>query len=409
MLILLIMVILVGLGEKMGERFLPLYIISIGGGTFAVSFLNGTDNLLSALYSFPGGYLSDKIGYKRALLVFNGIAMIGYTIVIAIPTWWAVLIGAFFFISWTAISLPAVMSMISNIVSKDKRVMGVSAHSLVRRIPMALGPIIGGAIITALGITLGIKIAFITALGLAAVASILQWFFVKEPPKQEKEPLKLIKAIKSIQPELGILLTADILIRFCEQIPYAFLAIWVIDVNGAINGVTEVKFGYLTAIEMATALLVYIPVAFLSDKFSKKPFVVITFVFFTIFPIVLYYTAASFKLLIIAFIVRGLKEFGEPTRKALILDLSQEEYKASTFGVYYLIRDVIVSIAAYSSALLWNADPAVNFFVAAGFGALGTIFFAIFGKNKLREKPIIPKIETEPFTEDDLNPEKINQ
>ena len=33
----------------------------------------------------------------------------------------------------------------------------------------------------------------------------------------------------------------------------------------------------------------------------------------------------SFETLIPAFILRGLKEFGEPTRKALILDLSPEE------------------------------------------------------------------------------------
>ncbi|MFW9923974.1 MAG: MFS transporter, partial [Candidatus Thorarchaeota archaeon] len=344
------------------------------------------------------------IGYKRALLVFNGIAMIGYTIVILVPRWWAVLIGAVFFISWTAISLPAVMSMISNIVAKDKRVMGVSVHSLVRRIPMALGPIIGGAIIGVLGLTLGMKVAFITALGLAGVASILQWFFVKEPPKNAKEPLKLFQAFKTIKPELGILLSADILVRFCEQIPYAFLAIWVVD----INGISELQFGYLTAIEMVTALLIYIPIAFLSDKFTKKPFVVITFFFFTIFPIVLYYTR-TFELLIIAFIIRGLKEFGEPTRKALILDLSHEEYKASSFGVYYLIRDVIVSIAAYSSALLWNVNPAVNFFVAAGFGAIGTIFFAIFGKNKIKEITIIAKDEIDHLDNAELNLEKIDQ
>ncbi|HUT82472.1 MAG TPA: MFS transporter [Candidatus Bathyarchaeia archaeon] len=402
MIVLLVMVVLVGMGEKMGERFLPLYIIAAGGGTFAVSFLNGMDNLLSALYSFPGGYLSDKIGYKRALLVFNGIAMIGYTIVIIIPTWWAVLLGAVFFISWTAISLPAIMSMISNIVGKDKRVMGVSAHSLVRRIPMALGPIVGGAIIGALGIAFGIKIAFITALGLAVIASLLQIFFVKEPPKENKEPLKLIKAVKTIKPELGILLGADILVRFAEQIPYAFLAIWVVD----FNGISELQFGYLTAIEMATALLIYIPVAYFSDKFSKKPFVVITFFFFTLFPLVVYFTR-TFPLLIIAFIIRGLKEFGEPTRKALILDLSPEDYKASTFGVYYLIRDVIVSIAAFSSALLWNVDPSVNFFVAAGFGFLGTVLFAIFGKDKIKLRP--PKgeeIEPEVFMDSDLNIEK---
>jgi len=36
----------------------------------------------------------------------------------------------------------------------------------------------------------------------------------------------------------------------------------------------------------------------------------------------------------VAFIVRGLKEFGEPTREALIMDLAPEEAKARTFGTY---------------------------------------------------------------------------
>ena len=41
MLVLLTMVILVGLGEKMAERFLPLYLVALGGGAFSVGLLNG--------------------------------------------------------------------------------------------------------------------------------------------------------------------------------------------------------------------------------------------------------------------------------------------------------------------------------------------------------------------------------
>jgi len=74
---LLCMVILVGMGERMAERFLPIYLIALGGGALSIGLLNGLDNLLSALYSFPGGYLSDRIGTKRALLVFNIVAMFG--------------------------------------------------------------------------------------------------------------------------------------------------------------------------------------------------------------------------------------------------------------------------------------------------------------------------------------------
>ena len=50
---------------------------------------------------------------------------------------------------------------------------------------------------------------------------------------------------------------------------------------------------------------------------------------------------------------------------------------AFLIGAYYLVRDVIVSIAALSSAILWNISPATNFTVAAVCGALGTILFAL--------------------------------
>ena len=110
----LLMVILVGMGERMAERFLPIYLIALGGGPIVIGLLNGLDNLLSALYAFPGGYLSDRLGFKKALLVFNLFAMLGYLLVILIPAWPAVLVGAIFFLSWSAISLPATISLVVN-------------------------------------------------------------------------------------------------------------------------------------------------------------------------------------------------------------------------------------------------------------------------------------------------------
>ncbi len=56
----LLMGIFVGLGERMAERFLPLYLIALGGTPILVGLLNGLDNLLSALYSYPGGWLAEK-------------------------------------------------------------------------------------------------------------------------------------------------------------------------------------------------------------------------------------------------------------------------------------------------------------------------------------------------------------
>ncbi|NJN44230.1 MAG: MFS transporter [Anaerolineae bacterium] len=386
MLVLLGMVILVGLGEKMAERFLPLYLVALGGGALSVGMLNGMDNLLSALYSFPGGYLSDRLGYKRALAVFNLLAMFGFLIVIVFPTWQAVIVGSIFFISWTAISLPATMSMISQILPQNKHTMGVSMHSLVRRIPMALGPVLGGIMITQWGEVTGTRWAFIIAFVLGGVSLIFQQRMIddrnKKPTQANANPLR---AIRNIHPDLRRLLVSDILIRFCEQIPYAFVVLWAV----TIVGISPAQFGVLTAIEMVVAMLIYIPVAYLADKSTKKPFVVITFGFFTLFPLVLLFSR-SFWLLVIAFVVRGLKEFGEPTRKALIMELCPEDQKASTFGAYYLVRDVIVSIAAFGGAFLWQVSPAVNFLTAFGFGVVGLVWFALFGRDVDRAPPPTP-------------------
>ena len=373
----IIMVVLIMLGEKMGERFLPLYILAIGGTNLAVGFLNAMDNLLSALYSFPGGYLSDRIGYKKALMLFTSVAMLGYLIVIIFQSWQAVFIGSVFFISWSAVSLPAIMSLISKAVPSNRRAMGVSVHSIVKRIPMSLGPLLGGTIISIYGTTSGIRISFIAAFVLGIISLLVVYFLMEdEIVAPRNSNLKELLQLKYFNPSLKNLLVSDMLIRFAEQIPYAFVVIWCVNYLG----ISAFQFGILTAVEMITSMLIYIPVAYYADRHFKKPFILITFIFFTIFPIIIYFSE-SFTALVFAFVIRGLKEFGEPTRKSLIMDLAPENAKAETFGTYYLFRDVVVSAAALSSAFLWNISPFTNFMTASVCGVIGTVWFAVWAKD----------------------------
>jgi len=320
-------------------------------------------------------------------LLFNVLSMVGFGVVALIPAWQAVLGGAVLFLSWTAISLPATMSLVARVLPKSKRTMGVSVHSLVRRVPMALGPMVGGAFIGIWGVELGVRIAFAGALVMALVAAVAQQVLIendapdassgRSAPTGERNPMRLWR---EMSPSLRRLLVADILVRFCEQIPYAFVVLWAVGTTAQPGPVTALQFGVLRSIEMATAILVYIPVAYLADRGHKKPYVVITFLFFSAFPLVLMFSH-SFGLLALAFVVRGLKEFGEPTRKALIMDLAPEDRKAAMFGLYYLIRDVVVSVAAFGGAFLWAIHPGVNLLVAFGFGILGTVWFWLRGQD----------------------------
>jgi MFS family permease len=374
--ILLSMVILVGTGERIAERFLPLYLLLLGGGMMSVGIFSGANNFVNALYSFFGGYISDRVGHKRALLLFNLMTIVGYGIVIIFPYWQAVVIGSFFFLSWSAISMPATLDLVSRSVPSNKRAMGVSLNSITRRFPMMIGPLIGGALIERFGEGDGIRYSFTIAIVLACISLIVQQRLISNPEQRkasaQSNPLALWKEMSG---PLKNLLTSDILIRFCEQIPNVFVIIWCIN----IVRISPVQFGVLTTIEMVTALFIYVPVAYFADKTTKKPFIIATFVFFTCFPVALLFSN-TLTMLMVAFFIRGLKEFGEPTRKALIMELCPEDKKAGMFGFYYLLRDSVVACAAFTGAWLWQISPQVNLLSACAFGIIGTVWFVMKGK-----------------------------
>ena len=274
--------------------------------------------------------------------------------------------------------MPATLELVTRSVPANKHTMGVSLNSLMRRVPMIIGPLIGGVLIERYGETDGIRYAFIIATILAIVSTFLQQWLINVPAKtKNKAQVNPAALWREMSAALKQLLFSDILIRFCEQIPYAFVVLWCI--KGV--SVTPVQFAELTTVEMLTALLIYIPIAHFADKKTKKPFIITTFIFFDAFPVVLL-LSHSFTGLMFAFVLRGLKEFGEPMRKALIMELCPEYKKAGMFGFYYLLRDSVVALAAFAGAWLWEISPLVNLLTAFTFGIAGTIWFVLKGKEK---------------------------
>ena len=96
--------------------------------------------------------------------------------------------------------------------------------------------------------------------------------------------------------------------------------------------------------------------------------------------------AHSFPLLVVAFAVRGLKEFGDSPRKALIVSYAPAEMRGRTIGAYYLIRDTFVSAGALLGAWLWKFGPNVNFWGAAALGAAGTVIYWVTMHRRIHEE-----------------------
>jgi MFS family permease len=381
--LLLVALVLAGTGERLWLGFAPKYIETLGGSILIIGLFDALQTLLGAVYAYPGGWLTDHWGQRKSLLLFSVISIAGYALVLFWQSWLALLLGSFLFLAWSALSLPATFSVIATSLQSHRHTMGVGVQSMIRRVPMMLGPLLGGWLLTRYGWTDGVRYALALCINMSLLTLVFQWRInsgtgslpvsspkPEETHRQDACATTFLTIVRSFTPALRELLVSDILIRFCERIPYAFVILWAMDSGH----VTAQQFGFLITFEMVTAMLCYIPVAHLADKYGRRPFVLITFVFFTVFPLTLIW-AHNFTWLALAFVVRGLKEFGEPARKALIIGEAVPELRARTYGAYYLIRDCTVTTGSFLGAWLWHISPQANFIGAAICGALGTLWF----------------------------------
>ncbi|HEY2627165.1 MAG TPA: MFS transporter [Candidatus Udaeobacter sp.] len=370
--ILLAVIFVIGAGEELWMRFVPKYLQAVGATVFVIGVYDALRTLLGAIYAYPGGVLVDIWGHRRAFLVFNLVSILGYALVLFIPRWGAVIAGMFLFLSWTCFSLPATFSLVAATLEANRHSMGVGIQSVIKRLPIMIAPIFGGMLIDRFGIIVGVRIALAVSIVLSGLTILVQRQFREEPMQKAatNERWNFWQSLREFSLPMRRLLLSDILIRFCERIPYAWVVIFAIDYIG----VSGEQVGVLTTVEMLVATLCIIPASHFADRHGREPFVIVTFIMFTLFPISLL-MSRSFSGLIVAFAIRGLKEFGDTSRKALIIGYSESQRRGQMIGAYYLVRDSIVSAGAILGAYLWKQGAALNFLGAAALGVAGTIFY----------------------------------
>lgn len=377
--LLLAALVAMGFAEELWMRFLPKYLASLGATVWAIGIFDAIKTWIGAIYAYPGGLITDRWGLRKALCLFTLLSVAGYVCLLASPSWRGVLLSAFLFLSWTSFSLPATFSLVGSSLAANQHAMGLGVQATLKRIPIVLGPVAGGVLIDRLGIISGLRLGVVVALVLGIVTMGIQWRIRDRPSFQSAAArLSFWRLARSFSPTLRRLLLSDILVRICERIPYAWVILYAMDKLG----LTATQFGVLTAIETTTAMACLIPAAYLSDRYGREPFVIATFVFFTLFPISLL-AAHDFQGLCAAFVIRGLKEFGEAARKSLIIRLSPEPRRGQIIGTYYLIRDCLATAAAFVGAALWAISPNANFIGAAAAGAAGTLIYAWTARRTL--------------------------
>ena len=367
-------VFLVGLGEELWKKFLPKYLELLGASVATVGLFGTAEDFFDALYQYPGGWLADHWGRRRAFLTFLAAAVAGYLIYFLSPSWPYLFLGLAFVMVWQTMGSPTIFATIGDALPKERHAVGFTVQSMLKRIPMVISPLIGGAMIGAVGLARGVRIGLVVTLVLAGCAGAL--LLTLRLPVSARDSVRMVGVWQSFHPTLKRLLASDIVIRLCEGMADIFVVLYVTNVSR----ITLPEYGVLVAIQLLTAILIYVPSAKIAERIGRKSIVIATFLCFSLYPVAVILTH-SFAGLIFAFILGGLREIGEPSRKAMIVGFAQPQLRARTVGLYYLVRSLSITPASVIGGLLWKTRPETPFVTAGIIGLFGTLLFTLSVKE----------------------------
>jgi MFS family permease len=363
------------------------------GPIMLIALYGSFRDLLEAINYFLGGYIAGRFNTRRSLLLFNAAPLVG----LAILFLWRQPIAVFFAIPfvfiWDSIAGPALLTVVGDSLPSDRRAMAFSLQSLFRRVARIMAYAINAALVYLAGTVVGPKVggflhahgllastsetdlamtlAFVVSFAVVIASLLVQIFFMKTASKDTGTIIhKPLQVLRGFDPQLKRLLVADIGARLAEDMPRELIILFTIGVFMRAAGMVKESaweaFGVMLIISQVTSAITYIPMGFVASRpgLAKRPYIGLTFFFFASFPAVLAIVGwlalsgawpawAVLGLGGLAFVFAGMREIGEPARKAMIVDLIPPAQKTQAIGIYWSARCVAVMVAPLVGGAIW--------------------------------------------------------
>jgi len=402
------------LGFQMTGRYLPRYMSLLGAGGVAIGLYGSVGNLVSAVYPYPGGALSDRIGSRIALTAFGLASTVGFVVWLFAPAFGVVtlpgvtvgpfrverdllpvgiFLGLFLAQAWKSFGLGATFAIVKQSVEPSRLATGFASTETVRRLAFLVGPLLAAALIAVFGFDDGFQYVLAVAAVFGLVATVAQHRLYDATDDTVGDSFEgigqVVADLRAMPAELPPLLVGDTLVRFANGMVYVFFVIVVtefLEVSAILPGVGRLSpdafFGVLLGIEMVVALASMVPVAKLAERVGLKPVVAIGFAVYAVFPVLLINAPADPLVVAALFAFSGLRFAGLPAHKALIVGPAEQDAGGRVTGAYYLLRNTITIPSALLGGWLYDAySPELAFGLATAVGVVGVAVFLAFGKE----------------------------
>jgi MFS family permease len=410
------------LGFQMTSRYVPRYMSVLGAGAVAIGLFGTFGNLIGAVYPYPGGALSDRIGSRVALTLFGLASTLGFVVwlfadafgVVAVPpvgttvellgrevvVGWlepasipvGIFLGLVLAQAWKSFGLGATFAVVKQALDPDRLATGFASTETFRRTAFLLGPLFAAGVLSAFAFETGFRVLLAVAAAFGLEATLAQHALSDAGEDSLGKSFEGVSTVlgdlRAMPPALRPLLAADTLVRFGNGMVYVFFVIVVTEflavgvrlpVVGRLS--PDAYFGVLLAVEMLVALAVMIPVSRLSRHVGLKPVVALGFAVYAVFPVLLINAPENAAALAALFAFSGLRFAGLPAHKALIVGPAEAGAGGRVTGSYYLLRNAVVIPSAAVGGAIYAVSPRAAFAGATAVGLVGVGLFLAVGED----------------------------
>jgi MFS family permease len=361
---------------------LPVFLVgSLGASAKAIGIIEGLAESMSSLLKLFAGYLSDRLGKRKLLVVFGySLASLVRPLLAFAQTWHQVLAIRLTDRVGKGLRTAPRDAMIADTVQVEQRGIAFGFHRAMDHAGAVIGPLIGYLLVvlfvvnsrspTRAEFTRIFLIASIPAL----MAVIVAIFLMRESPVKRhletETPRLSLRGFDSNFKRFLLVLALFTLSNSSDS----FLILRAMDA-----GVSIAMVPLLWAAHHGTKVLSSLFGGDLSDRLGRKRLIVSGWILYAAVYAGFAFATQEASLWIL-FLIYGIY-FGlaEGAEKALVADLVRPEQRGTAYGLYNLAFGVTVFPASLLMGMIWDwKGPATAFLVSAFMGATAAVLLLIF-------------------------------
>jgi len=348
------------------QQYQSIYISQLGATPLEVGYATGVGGIASTLVTLPTGWLADRYGIKRVLLVAMPVMALGY-LVFGLAQGWQITMLALFLTSLSWDMAMTVCPMIcGNSLASAERATGMQLCDTLAAIPRIVAPVVAAFIISRFG---GISVEgirplyWLEAAGLLVAAFVIyRWF--KDPVAVRAERRSLSEGIRRILSE-GVTVKRWILYQMTSMLTM-YMAFYVPLYAREVKNADQYTLGAMDTAFYVVVVLCSVPGGILADRIGKKRLIMLITPLYSA-AMLLLVRADSSPLLILAGLMSGFNFVAGVTGGAISVELVPRDLLGSWFGLNGLFRGLVSMASPVLGGVIWNSlgPQYVFYFLAA--------------------------------------------